>query len=411
MGAPTLGFKSIIDELGGEAAFAYLARAKELASKGINVINFGIGQPDIPTFDHIIKAAKDALDARFTGYTETVGIRELREAISEYINRRYNSDVKPSEIILTPGAKCALFLAIAAYLREGDEIIVPEPTFPAYPEVAKFFGAKPVYVPLKWLGGDGGFTLDLDAIERAMTSRTKMIVINNPHNPTGKLFTKEEIEELMALAKKRGIIVLADEIYDHFVYDEANFKSLLSLPEWRDYVVYVNGFSKTYSMTGWRLGYLIAREDVTSKLSKLAVNVYSCPNSFVQKAAIEAIKGSGESIKRMINLFRERRDFIYARLREVYGFDVWPSKGAFYIFPNISRVLNEARLSVEEFVSHLLMNYGVVVLPGTAFPENAGKEFIRISFAVDLKDIDEGVKRIKECVSDLINKKRLARPI
>lgn len=404
MSVPTLRFKNIIGELGGEAAFTYLARAKELASKGINIINFGIGQPDIPTFDHIIKAAKDALDARFTGYTETVGIKELREAVSEYINHRYNSDVKPSEIILTPGAKCALFLAIAAYLREGDEIIVPEPTFPAYPEIAKFFGAKPVYIPLRWLGGDGGFSLDLDAIEGAITDRTKMIVINNPHNPTGALFTKEEIEQLMDIAKRKKIIVLADEIYDHFIYDEANFKSFLSFPEWRDYVIYVNGFSKTYSMTGWRLGYLIVREDITSKLSKLAVNVYSCPTSFVQKAAIAAIKGSDESIKRMINLFRERRDFIYMKLREVYGFDVWPSKGAFYIFPNISRILSEVRLNVEEFVNYLLLNYGVVVLPGTAFPENAGKEFIRISFAIDLKDIDEGVKRIKDCVSDLVSK-------
>jgi aspartate aminotransferase len=394
--------KEILQYLGGEAAFAYLAKAKELEKKGMKIVNFGIGQPDIPTFEHIIDAAKEALDSRFTGYTETAGIYELREAIAEYLNNRYSSDVQPSEIIVAPGAKAALFLALSAYLREGDEVLVPEPSFPAYPEVAKFLGAKPIFIPLKWLGRERGFKLDLESIERAITPKTKMIVINNPHNPTGAVFSSDEIEWVMDLARRKKIIVLADEIYDHFIYDDLKFKSFLSFPDWRDYVLYVNGFSKTFSMTGWRLGYLIARKEVMPRLTVLAVNVYSCATSFVQKAAVVALKKSEEDVNKMIELFRKRRDLICSRLDEVRGFEVWPSKGAFYVFPNVGKVLNELNITVEEFVNRLLISKGVVVLPGTAFPETYGKNFIRLSFAVDFTSIEEGVKRIKEFVEGLI---------
>jgi aspartate aminotransferase len=394
--------KEILQYLGGEAAFAYLAKAKELEKKGMRIVNFGIGQPDIPTFEHIIDAAKEALDSRFTGYTETAGIYELREAIAEYLNNRYSSDVQPSEVIVAPGAKAALFLALSAYLREGDEVLVPEPSFPAYPEVAKFLGAKPIFIPLKWLGRERGFKLDLESIERAITPKTKMIVINNPHNPTGAVFSSDEIEWVMDLARRKKIIVLADEIYDHFIYDDLKFKSFLSFPDWRDYVLYVNGFSKTFSMTGWRLGYLIARKEVMPRLTVLAVNVYSCATSFVQKAAVVALKKSEEDVNKMIELFRKRRDLICSRLGGVRGFEVWPSKGAFYVFPNVGKVLNELNITVEEFVNRLLISKGVVVLPGTAFPETYGKNFIRLSFAVDFTSIEEGVKRIKEFVEELI---------
>jgi aspartate aminotransferase len=394
--------KEILQYLGGEAAFAYLAKAKELEKKGMKIVNFGIGQPDIPTFEHIINAAKEALDSRFTGYTETAGIYELREAIAEYLNNRYSSDVQPSEVIVAPGAKAALFLALSAYLREGDEVLVPEPSFPAYPEVAKFLGAKPIFIPLKWLGREKGFKLDLESIERAITPKTKMIVINNPHNPTGAVFSSDEIEWVMDLARRKKIIVLADEIYDHFIYDDLKFKSFLSFPDWRDYVLYVNGFSKTFSMTGWRLGYLIARKEVMPRLTVLAVNVYSCATSFVQKAAVVALKKSEEDVNKMIELFRKRRDLICSRLGGVRGFEVWPSKGAFYVFPNVGKVLNELNITVEEFVNRLLISKGVVVLPGTAFPETYGKNFIRLSFAVDFTSIEEGVKRIKEFVEELI---------
>jgi len=398
---PTLTYRSIINELGGETAFTYLAKAKELMRRGVSVVNFGIGQPDIPTFDVIIEAAKEALNERFTGYTETAGIYELRKAISDYLAGRYSVDVKPSEIIVTPGAKCAIFMAVASYLGSGDEIIIPEPSFPAYSEVAKFVGARPVFIPLKWLGPERGFELDLELIESSITDRTRMIVINNPHNPTGALFSKRQVEEVMEIARRRGIIVLADEIYDSFIYDGAEFKSFLTFPEWRDNIIYINGFSKTFSMTGWRLGYIIAREEVTSRLVNLAVNIYSCATSFAQKAAIAALQKADDNVKEMVNLFKRRRDLIASKLREIPEFDVWPSRGAFYIFPNISKLLNSLNMGVEEFVNYLLMNHGVVVLPGTAFPDKVGRDYIRISFAVNFSEIEEGVRRIKECINKL----------
>jgi len=398
---PTLEMKPIVSELLGEAAFVYIAKARELERAGHKVISFGVGQPDIPTFQHIIDEAKKALDAKFTGYTETPGIRELREAIVEYLNSRYSAGVKPTEVIVTPGAKGAIFLALASYINPGDEVVVPEPSYPAYPEVARFLGAKPVFVPLKWLGSSGGFVLDVEAIEAAITPRTKAIVVNNPHNPTGALFTPSQVEKIYEIAKEHNLMILVDEIYDNFIYDNQPFRSFLSFSDWRDYVLYINGFSKTFSMTGWRLGYLVTREEIASKLTRLAVNIWSCPTSFAQKAAIAAIKGPWEPVKEMIRLFQQRRDVIARKLNEVKGFEVWPSTGAFYIFPRIRKVLDAANLSVEEFVEKLLYSKYVVTLPGSVFPDKAGKDFIRLSFAIDVKLIEEGVERIKQFVESL----------
>lgn len=402
MSSPIDNLKPIIPELLGEAAFVYVAKANELAKKGYNVISFGVGQPDIPTFPHIIEAGKKALEARFTGYTETAGISELREAISEYLNSRYSANVKPSEVIVTPGAKGAIFLAIASYISQGDEVIVPEPSFPAYPEVTRFLGGKPVFVPIKWRGTEKGFSLDVDEIESAITKRTKMIILNNPHNPTGALFPEHEVSKIYELAKENKLIVLADEIYDNFIYDGLNFKGLLTQSDWRDYVLYVNGFSKTFSMTGWRLGYLVVKEDLAQKLTRFAVNIYSCPTSFAQKAAIEAIKGSWAPVKEMISLFQKRRNLMASLLSKIPGFEVWPSKGAFYMFPNISKFLEQARVSTEEFVEYLINNYQVITLPGGVFPDKAGSKYIRLSFASSFQAIEEGIKRINNAVNALL---------
>jgi len=406
MSSPTLNYKSIIPSLLGEQAFVYIAKARELARKGVKIISFGVGQPDIPTFDHIIDAAKKALDDKFTGYTETAGIPELREAIADYLNSRYGADVKPNEVIVTPGGKGAIFLAVSAYVSPGDEVVIPEPSYPAYPEVTKFIGAKPVFVPLKWLGADGGFALDIDLIRKSISPRTKLIVINNPQNPTGALFSPKQIDEIMEIAREHKIPVLVDEIYDNFVYDNSPFKSFISYSDWRDYALYVNGFSKTFSMTGWRLGYLVIRREVAEKLTRLAVNIWSCTVSFAQKAAVTAMKGDWGPVKEMIKIFEKRRDLIVSKLREVPGFEVWASKGAFYVFPRIRKVLEETGLSVEEFVEQILYNKYVVTLPGTAFPDKAGKEFIRLSFATSFEAIEEGISRLKEGVEELLSKAR-----
>jgi aspartate aminotransferase len=396
-------FRNIIASLRGEAGFRYIAKARELSKAGSKVINFGVGQPDVPTFKHIVDEAKKALDNGFTGYTETQGIPELRTAIADYLNGRYGADVKGDEVIVTPGAKPAIFLAIAGYIESGDEVIVPEPSFPAYPEIVRFLGAKPIYVPLKWLGGDRGFEIDVDAIENAITSKTKMIVVNNPHNPTGAAFTAKEIDEIYRIAVDHKLLVLADEIYDNFLYDGAKLKSFISFPDWRDHVLYINGFSKTFSMTGWRLGYLVVRSEIASKITRLAVNIWSCATSFVQKAGIAALKGSWKPVEDMIKMFEIRRNIAVEKLREVKGVEVWPSRGAFYLFPYIGKILKSLNISSEEFVEKLIEKKHVVVLPGSVFPEKAGSEFIRISFALNEDAIVEGVKRIKSFVEEMMS--------
>ncbi|WP_236698168.1 pyridoxal phosphate-dependent aminotransferase [Pyrodictium occultum] len=393
--------RPVIQGLRGEAGFAYIAKARELASRGVKVISFGVGQPDIPTFDHIIEEAKRALDERFTGYTETVGIPELREAIADYLNSRYQAEVGPDEVLVTTGAKTAIFLAIAAYLGPGDEVVVPEPSYPAYPEAARAMGARPVFVPLRWKGQERGFELDVEAIEEAVTSRTKMIVLTNPHNPTGEVFPPEQVEAVLEIARRHNLVVLADEIYDNFVY-EGGFRSILTYSGWKDNVLYVNGHSKTFSMTGWRLGYLAAARPVIERLKRLAVNVYSCAPSISQRAGVAALRGPWEPVRRMVEEFRRRRDAVVEELRRVPGFEVPVPRGAFYIFPRVAKVLEEIGMSTEEFVDHLLYSRGVVTLPGTVFPEKAGEGFIRLSYAVSVEKIREGVGRIREEVEKLL---------
>lgn len=401
MRVPTLDYKAILDDLSGEIAFQYISRAKELASKGFDVISFGVGQPDIPTPQFLVDEGKKALDERFTGYTETEGIRELREAVTEYLNTRYGSDVKPDEVVVTIGTKGAAYLAMAAYVRPGDEVIVTDPTYPVYSESPKLLGARPVYAPLKWLGGESGFSLDIDLIHELITSRTRGIAIVNPHNPTGAVFSSREVEEIMNLARDYNLLVIADEIYDNFLYEDADFKSFISFPDWRDHVLYCNGFSKTFSMTGWRLGYLVARREVAKVLTKLAVNTWSCPPSIAQKVGIKALRSDWSFVKEMVSLFDKRRRILYEELKQIKGFEVWRGKGAFYLFPKISEILEATGLGVEAFVTRLMEEKHVVVLPGTAFPKEFGKNFIRFSYAVSEERIVEGVKRIREFVENL----------
>jgi len=403
--SPTDKIKPIVPKLLGEAAFIYVAKAGELANKGYPVITFGVGQPDLPTFPHIIEAAKKALDEHFTGYTETAGILELREGIASYLNRRYVASVKPSEIIVTPGAKAAIFLSIVSFLNIGDEIIVPEPAFPAYSEVAYFIGAKPVFVPLKWSGSEKGFSLDVEKIRLSITKKTKMIVLNSPHNPTGALFSPSEVKKVYEIAKENNLIILADEVYDNFVYDDVDFKSVLTENDWKEYVVYINGFSKTFSMTGWRLGYMVLKEEIAKKITRLGVNIYSCPTSFAQKGAVAAIKGTWEPTKDMIQLFQKRRDLMVKLLRQVPGFEVWPSKGAFYMFPNISKVMKETGLSSGDVVEYLINKHYIITLPGSVFPDKAGYDFIRLSFASSTEAIQMGSERIRKAIVELLEKK------
>ncbi|MEM0174398.1 MAG: pyridoxal phosphate-dependent aminotransferase [Sulfolobaceae archaeon] len=387
------------NQLTGESTLLYNEIAREVSkSKGLKIINFGIGQPDIPTFVRIREAAKKALDEGFTGYTSAYGIEELRYKIAEYITSRTDQKISKDEVIITAGAKTALFMTFQLYIEPGDEVILFDPTFYSYAEVVKLLGGIPVYSKLRW--GEDGFHIDFDDLSSKISNKTKMIVYNNPHNPTGSVFSKSETRNLVELCREKGIILVSDEIYDHFVYD-TDFYSVLNESDWRDFIIYINGFSKTFSMTGWRLGFIIASSDVIKKLGVLAANIYTSPVSFVQKGALEAFF-SIEEVKNMIRLFRERRDIMYNELSKINGIKVSKPNGTFYMFPNISKVLEAASLSSsKEFSIKLIESKGVITIPGEVFPLDVGKVFIRLSYAVDKSTIIEGVSKIREFIEEI----------
>ncbi len=393
-------FSSYAEAVSGESTLVYSDLARKVAKeKGFKIINFGIGQPDLPTFQPIREEAIKALSEGFTGYTPAAGIEELRSKVAEHLSSRF-SNVKKEEVIITPGAKTALFLAFLMVVNPGDEVIIPDPSFYSYAEVVRMLGGKVKYVPMKW-SEDQGFTLDIEAIEREITPKTKMIVFNNPHNPTGTLFSPKEVEELIRIAKEKKVWLLSDEIYDYFVYD-GQFKSVLEDPEWRDFVLYVNGFSKTFSMTGWRLGYLVAREEFIKKASALAATIYTCPTSFAQKGALAAFEHF-DLVKDMIALFKRRRDVMYQELKKVRGLRVSLPKGAFYMFPNLSEILKKKGWTSKDFSVKLIESKGVTTIPGEVFSPQVGKDFVRLSFALDEKDIKEGVQRMKEFVDEILS--------
>lgn len=392
-------FSVSANSITGESTLVYQDFARQIQkTKGIKIINFGIGQPDLPTFKKIREAAKKALDEGFTGYTSAYGIDELRQKIAEHLSAKYDK-VKKEEIIITPGAKTALYLAFLLYLNPGDEVLIFDPSFYSYAEVVKMLGGVPIYVKMKF-NENTGFSLNLSEIESKITKKTKMIVLNNPHNPTGMVFDPIEIEKLMQITKEKKIILLSDEIYDYFIY-EGKMKSVLEDPDWRNYAVYINGFSKTFSMTGWRLGYVVAKENIIKKMASLAANIYTCATSFAQKGAVEAFNDF-EDVKEMISLFKRRRDVMYEELKKIKHIQVFKSSGAFYMFPYIGEVLRKSGLSVKEFSLRLIEEKGVTTIPGEVFPLDVGREFVRLSFAVNEDDIKEGIKRIKEFIEVLM---------
>lgn len=384
----------LLNDLIGETAFSYIAKARQVEKrKGIKVISFGVGQPDFDTFSYIKDAAKNALDEGFTGYTEAAGIPELRRAIADYLNESYNAGVNEENVIVTTGAKTAIVLAMGAVSHQGGEIIIPEPTYYAYSQAAKVFGAKPVFVPMEW-SKEEGFQINIDKVIERVTDKTTAIVVNNPNNPTGTVYKREDIKALLDIAKDKRLAVVSDEVYEKFVYDDV-FTSITSFDGWLESGILVNSFSKTFSMTGWRLGFLVADKSVTNKLVSLAVNTYSCAPSFVQKAGVAALRGDWTEVKAMVDKFKERRDLLYSLLKDLPGFEPNLPKGTFYMFPRVQKLLDTLSLTEEELANRLLEEVGVVVIPGTAFPDKAGKGFIRFSYATSKMNIKEGVERIK----------------
>lgn len=395
-------FASTISKLSGESTLLYQDIAREVErKKGIKTINFGIGQPDVITFERIRSEAKKAIDQGYTGYTSAKGIDELRQRIAEFLSQKYDK-ISKDEVIITPGAKTALFLSFLLYINPGDEVILFDPSYYSYAEIVKLLGGVPVYVNINF-DQNKGFYVNIEDLNKKISSRTKMIVLNNPHNPTGMVFNPREIIQIQEIARERRIILLSDEIYDYFIY-EGEMRSVLQDPEWRDYVVYVNGFSKTFSMTGWRLGYVVARKEVIDKMSILASNIYTCPTSFVQKGALAAFDTFDE-VKEMIKMFKHRRDVMYNELSKIEGIKVYKSPGTFYMFPEVSSIANKVG-GVKNLSIKLIEEAGVITIPGEVFPLEVGKNFIRLSFAINEDKIVEGVNRMKGVIEKIVDEKR-----
>jgi aspartate aminotransferase len=334
----------------------------------------------------------------FTGYVASAGIQELREAIAQYVSDYTGADVKPEETIVTPSTKNAIYQAITAFAGPGDEVIVPDPGFPAYEIIVRHAGAKPVFLPIL---EEKRFRMTPEAVEGLVTKKTKMIVMNSPHNPTGGMNTRRDVEGILEIAREKGIIVISDEVYDHYLYQDG-FYSALSDPDWRDFIVYLNGVSKTYCMTGWRIGYIVAREQVIERLKNFAVNLYSCPPSFNQKGALAALTGPQAFFDDILEEFRRRCVFITEALNSLPGFKVLKPAGTFYIFPNVKEALRRINLTTEQLAVRIMEEKGVVTLPGyPAFPAKAGNGYLRLSFTLPIEKMKKGIERIRESLEEL----------
>lgn len=390
-------FASSIGRLTGESTLLYQEIARQVErKKGIKTINFGIGQPDVVTFERIRNEAKRALDQGYTGYSPAKGMDELRQRIADFLSQKYDKIAK-DEVIITPGAKTSLFLSFLLYINPGDEVILFDPAFYSYAEIVKLLGGIPVYVSINF-DPNKGFYINIEDLMRKLSNKTKMIVLNNPHNPTGMVFSPKDIIEIQEIAKKKKIILLSDEIYDYFIY-EGEMRSVLQDPEWRDYVLYVNGFSKTFSMTGWRLGYIVARKEVIDKMGILASNIYTSPTTFAQKGATVAFDTFDE-VKQMIEMFKRRRDVMYRELSKIKGIKVHKSPGTFYMFPEVSSIANKLG-GVKNLSIKIIEEAGVITIPGEVFPLDIGKNFIRLSFAINEDKIVEGINKMKEVIEKI----------
>ena len=374
--------------LGTETAFSVLARANKLASEGKNIINLGIGQPDFQTPEHIVEAGIKALKDGHHGYTQSTGIPQLREAVSSDIERRHKVNISPDQILIVPGGKVIIFFSAMLMGERNKEILYPNPGFPIYESAINYSGAKAV--PYK-LSEDMGFSFSADDILKKINENTSLIIINSPANPTGGVVPKIELEKLAkGLQEYPNVVLMSDEIYDQFCFGEDRFTTMLSFPEIRDRLIILNGWSKTYAMTGWRLGYGIFPVKLYEIAEKLAVNIHSCVNASAQFAALEALKGPQDCVSHMNNTFKKRADIMYTQLNEIEGFNCQKPKGAFYCFPNITGTNKNAT----EIQNILLDKIGVATVAGTSFGK-FGEGYIRLSCANSEEAIEEAVLRMK----------------
>jgi len=383
---------SKIARLGTETAFKVLAQAQALEAKGIDVVHLEIGEPDFDTPKNICDACADALVKGYTHYCNSQGILPLRAEIAKEIERTRGASVDPDRIIVTPGAKPIMFYSILALLEEGDEAIYPNPLFPIYESMINFTGAKPVAVPLR---EELDFSLDVDELKSKIAPRTKLIIINSPHNPTGGILKEGDIRAIAKMALEHNLFVFSDEVYEDIIYEGKHF-SIASLPSMLDKTILLSGFSKSYAMTGWRLGYAVMPPELVDPVVRLIVNSVSCTANLIQHAGIEALTGQQDSIPKMVNEFKKRRDLIVEGLNKIPGISCLLPKGAFYVFPNVKKL----GIGSKQLANYLLEEAGVATLSGTDFGEY-GEGYLRLSYATSQDNIQKALERIEKAVVKL----------
>jgi len=379
--------------LGTETAFEVLARARELEAKGKHIVHLEIGEPDFDTASHIIDAAIKALNDGYTHYCASAGMMEVRESFATYLSETRKVKFDKSEIVIAPGAKPIVTLSLFACVNEDEEVLYPNPGYPIYESVIRYIGAKPVPYPLK---EELDFRIDLDELKSLITPRTKLIILNSPQNPTGGVLTKEDLHGIASLALKHDLWVISDEVYCYILYDGRKHYSIVSINGMKDRTVVVDGHSKTYAMTGWRLGFGAMPIHLATEVTRLCTNFHSCTSPFIQLAGKAAIEGSQERVKEMVDKFTGRRRLIIAELLKIKGITCRVPKGAFYAFPNISSF----GLSSLEMQNYLLEECGVATLAGSSFGKY-GEGYIRLSYANSPENIKLGISRIKEGLEKL----------
>ena len=381
-----------MSRLGTESAFNVLAKAKALEAEGRDIIHLEIGQPDFKTPDHICEAAFKAMQEGYTGYGPAAGMLELRQIIADYISETRNIEVDPDEISVTPGAKPIIFFSILACVDEGDEAIYPDPGFPIYESVIDFVGAKPVPLPLL---EEVDFRFRIEDLESIISDKTKFMIINSPQNPTGGVLARSDLEAIAELAIKHDVIVVSDEVYCKILY-EGKHESIINIPGMKERTILIDGHSKTYAMTGWRLGYGVMPKPLAEAVNQLMINSNSCTCTFTQMAGIAALTGPQDSVTEMVAEFKRRRDTIVDGLNAIKGVSCKKPLGSFYVFPNVTKI----NMHCDDLSDYIMEEAGVAVLPGTAFGRY-GDGYLRLSYANSLENIKEALARIQKAIEKI----------
>ena len=387
-----------ISRLSNENAFIVLAEVTKLKEQGRDIINFGVGEPDFDTPSNIKNAGIDAINKNFTHYSPPAGVPDFRRSVAKYINNTRKINIDMDNVIVGPGTKPIIFYAISSLIDEGDEVIYPNPGYPIYESLINYVGGSAVPLPLI---EEKEFSFDINDLKKAITDKTRMIILNSPQNPTGGVLGSEDLEAIAEIAIKKDLWVMSDEIYSRIIYG-SEFKSIISLNGMQDRTILIDGFSKIYAMTGWRLGYGIVPKELINTMISLNTNIVTCTATFTQYAGIEGYEGSQDDTDKMIDEFRYRRDLIVDGLNDIKGFHCLSPKGAFYVFPNVTKACKDLGLKDSKELQQLILHEGnVALLPRSSFGArnlDEKEEYIRLSYATSRENIIKGLKRIKAVI-------------